>query len=308
MTTATIARDIGQEPLQRLTLPSGVELHYVQAGAGEPLLFVHGVMGDWRSWAPQWPAFTPHYRCLSYSRRYNHPNRNDMPSPDHSALVEAEDLLGLLDALELPRANFIASSYGAFVVLALAVAHPERVQAIAAVEPAMMGYAAFSDGGRREWQRFREAVVEPANAAFGAGDDARGALLMSGGIHHAGSSALEHEAMQRRLQNARAMRMLALSSDEFPLLPPERLAALRMPMLLLTGERTPAVHAEVFLNVVAAMPQAQSARVATAGHAVARDRPADFNERVLGFLRGAPSASQQAGIARSSVDPATTTT
>jgi hypothetical protein len=27
----------------------------------EPLGFVHGVMGDWLSWAPQWAAFTPHY-------------------------------------------------------------------------------------------------------------------------------------------------------------------------------------------------------------------------------------------------------
>ena len=80
--------------LSRAALPSGVELHYLQGGAGEPLVFVHGVMGDWESWAPQWPAFCARYRCTTYSRRYNHPNHNEMASPDHSALVEAEGFSG----------------------------------------------------------------------------------------------------------------------------------------------------------------------------------------------------------------------
>jgi pimeloyl-ACP methyl ester carboxylesterase len=275
---------IEREPLRCLRLPSGVELHHVQAGAGEALIFVHGVMGDWASWAPQWAALTPHYRCVSYSRRYNHPNRNDMPSPDHSALVEALDLIGLMDALAIPRATLVASSYGAFVALALAVAHPARVRALVAVEPAMMGYARFSESGQAEWARFREQVVEPANAAFRHGDDERGALLMTGGIHQPGSSATQGAQLQRRLRNAHAMRMLALSSDEFPLLPPAALAALPMPVLLVSGELTPLVHAEVFRNVCTAMPQAAVARVAGAGHAVPRDQPQAFNALALDFL------------------------
>lgn len=275
---------IEREPLRCLRLPSGVELHHVQSGSGEPLIFVHGVMGDWASWAPQWAAFSAHYRCLSYSRRYNHPNRNDMPSPDHSALVEAQDLIGLMDALEIPRVTLVASSYGAFVALALAVVQPERVRALVAVEPAMMGYAQFSERGQAEWARFRAQVVEPANAAFRQGDDERGALLMTGGIHHAGSPATQGAQLQRRLQNARAMRMLALSSDEFPLLPPAALSALPMPVLLVTGELTPPVHAEVFRNVCSVMPQAAVARIAGAGHAVPRDQPQAFNTLALDFL------------------------
>ena len=282
--SVTGAADLAQAQPHAVRLASGVELHLVEGGAGAPLVFVHGVMGDWRSWAPQWPAFTPHFRCISYSRRYNHPNRNDMPSPDHSALVEAEDLRGLLDALALPSALFVASSYGAFVVLALALTQPTRVRALVAVEPAMMGYAAFSPEGRQAWQAFRDTVIQPATAAFRAGDDATGALRMTGGIHHEGSTALQGPALQRRLQNARAMRMLALSSDEFPLLPPAALRALPMPVLLVTGADTPRLHAEVFRNVAAAMPQATTATVAGAGHAVAADAPQAFNGLALGFL------------------------
>ena len=27
-----------------------LEFHYVEAGRGQPLVFVHGVLGDWRTW------------------------------------------------------------------------------------------------------------------------------------------------------------------------------------------------------------------------------------------------------------------
>ena len=59
---------------------------------------------------------------------------------------------------------------------------------------------------------------------------------------------------------------LALSSDEFPWLPPERLAALPMPVLLMAGEHTPPIHAAIFRNVCAAMPQAEQVLIDGAGH------------------------------------------
>lgn len=275
-----------QQP-QAVQLPGGVELHHVTAGAGRPLVFVHGAMGDWRTWAPQWEAFVPRYRCTSYSRRYSHPNRNTMPSPDHSALLEAEDLRGLLDALGIDQVVLVSSSYGAFTALALAVAHPGRVAGIVAVEPAMLCYADFSDDGRREHARFRQAVIEPANAAFRRGDDEEAIAIMTRGINGATSAGHHGAGLERRMQNLRAMRMLALSSNEFPLLAPAALAALTMPVLLLSGEDTAAIHAHTFANVCGAMPQARVERVPGAGHSVSRDQPERFNTLALAFLAAA---------------------
>lgn len=283
--TPTAASSLEGLPLHATTLPNGVVLHHARDGQGWPLIFIHGAMGDWRAWAPQWDAFTPHFDCLSYSRRYSHPNPNRMPSPDHSALVEAQDLQAWMDALGIAQAVIVASSYGAFTALALAVALPNRVKALVAVEPAMLGYADLTDEGRAIRAAFTASTVAPANAAFRAGDDARGAAIMTGGINGATSSVTTGPAMDRRMQNVRAMRMLALSSNEFPLIPPTQLAALRMPTLLVSGKDTPAIHAAVFANVCAAMPQAQRAWVADAGHGVARDQPAVFNALALAFLR-----------------------
>ena len=82
-----------------------------------------------------------------------------------------------------------------------------------------------------------------------------------------------------------AMRMLALSSNEFPLIAPAQLAALPMPVLLMRGQNTPAIHAETFANVCAAMPQARRETIEGAGHGTSGDNPARFNALVLDFLQ-----------------------
>jgi pimeloyl-ACP methyl ester carboxylesterase len=265
-------------------LPNGVQLHTVREGQGTPLFFIHGAMGDWRSWEAQWAAFTPHFDCISYSRRYSFPNHNPMPSPDHGALHEAQDLLLLMDAMGIDQAVLVGSSYGAFTALALAVQAPERVKSVVAVEPPMMKYAYRTPEGQAVAEAFRRDVIEPANAAFRAGEDERAAQIMTGGINGGRSPVNTGSAMERRLQNLRAMKMLALSSDEFPLLTPEQLAHLPMPVLLLAGRETQAVHKAIFENVCAVMPQARHGWIDAAGHGVTREQPAHFNRAALEFL------------------------
>jgi pimeloyl-ACP methyl ester carboxylesterase len=271
-------------PTTAWALPNGVQLHTVREGQGAPLIFIHGAMGDWRSWAAQWSAFTPHFDCISYSRRYSFPNHNPMPSPDHGALHEAQDLQLLMDAMGLERAVLVGSSYGAFTALALAVQSPERVNAVVAVEPPMMKYAQRTPEGQSVAETFRREVIEPANAAFRAGEDERAAQIMTGGINGGQSAVNTGTAMARRLQNLRAMKMLALSSDEFPWLSPAQLSGLPMPVLLLAGRQTQPVHRVIFENVCAAMPQAQHGWVDGAGHGVTREQPDIFNRLALAFL------------------------
>jgi pimeloyl-ACP methyl ester carboxylesterase len=90
--------------------------------------------------------------------------------------------------------------------------------------------------------------------------------------------------MERRMQNAKAARSIALSDDEFPWLAPSDLAALPMPVMLLSGMQTAPVHDAIFTAVSAAMPQAQAHKVEGAGHSVSQQAPETFNRMVLEFL------------------------
>lgn len=94
-----------QLPLHRTVISGGIEIHYAQAGDGPPLIFIHGGMGDWTPWAPQWAAFTVRFRCFTYSRRYSSPNRNEVDGETHSVLAEAQDLIALLEKWQAEPAS-----------------------------------------------------------------------------------------------------------------------------------------------------------------------------------------------------------
>ncbi|GAB4576577.1 MAG: hypothetical protein Tsb0019_00680 [Roseibium sp.] len=283
--------DLTPEPV---ALPNGVVLNHVRQGSGPVLIFIHGAMGDWRSWEPQWEVFTASFDCIAYSRRYSFPNPNTMASPDHGAFVDAEDLVGLMDALEIGKAILVGSSYGAFTALALAVRAPERVAALAGVEPPMMRYAEMTTEGMRIAAAFREATVLPARAAFQRGDDEEGARILTSGIG-AGrqrTDPMPAGLMQARLQNIPAARMLSLSSDEFPLIPPQSLAALPVPVLLMSGAETAPVHAAIFREVSRHLPSSARVRVVEGcGHSVSRQNPDAFNREVLAFLEEVTAAN-----------------
>lgn len=271
--------------LQRTVLDNGLVFHHVEAGDGVPLVFLHGVLGDWRTWAPQWAAFVPHLRCISYSRRYSVPNSNRVASPEHSALAEADDLEALLTRWRAAPAVLVGASYGAYAALALAARRPKQVRALVLVEPPLMRLADATAEGRAVRSDFDQRIRLPARQAFEAGDDARAVWLLTEGI--LGGTDLGQQstaAMGRRLENAESLRRVTLSSDEFPALDMTRLAALEVPVLLLSGERTPPIHDVVFRALVQALPHAESHKVPGAGHGVARDQPGAFNALVLDFL------------------------
>lgn len=274
-----------QHALARTVLDNGLVFHHAEAGQGAPLVFLHGVLGDWRTWAPQWEALVPHYRCISYSRRYSVPNGNRVPSPDHSALAEADDLDALLTQWQTTPAILVGASYGGYTALALAARRPERVRALVLVEPPLMALADTSEEGRRERQRFDQEIRLPARRCFEQGDDEQAVWLLTEGILGRGDlTAQTRAAMARRLENAESLRRVTLSSNEFPALDMGRLAALEVPVLLLSGEHTPPIHDLVFRALCQALPRAESRKVPGAGHGVARDTPDLFNALVLDFL------------------------
>lgn len=267
-----------------VTLPDGAKITYVREGQGPVLILLHGVMGDYRSWAPQWEAFTAQYDCISLSLRFNWPNGNTMEAPNHSAVENAQDVAAFMDALGIDSAILVGSSYGAFTALALAVAHPSRVRAVVASEPPMMKYAEMFADTAPVAAAFREATVLPSRAAFERGEDDLGAMLLTGGIQNASVDDIPPEKLQQRRENMMAGKRVALSSDEFPLLPPQALTGLPMPVMIFTGANTGPIFKAMMSGISRTMPQAPLITVQGAGHSVPADQPEVFNRAVLDFL------------------------
>lgn len=274
---------------QRAVLRDGAEIHYAEAGAGQPLVFVHGGMGDLTSWDPQWLAFTPRHRCISYSRRFSWPNRNRLVVRDHSVHREAADLAELLAAWNARPAVVVGTSYGAYTALQLALVDPTAVRALALTEPPVLPFADQVPGGREARLRFEREVLEPSNRAFEAGDAQLAVRLLTAGINGSGAGeASTAQGLARRTRNAEAMRALALSNQPYPALDEAALSRLKVPILLLRGERTEPIHRATFAALSGLLAEPVLDCIADAGHGVHRDNPGAFNERVLRFLASLP--------------------
>lgn len=272
--------------LQKAVINDGIEIHYVRQGEGPALVFVHGGMGDWSSWAPQWPAFTVHYCCYSYSRRFSSPNKNSLEGSSHSVFCEARDLIALL--LQWPHERFIlvGTSYGAYTALQAALTWPEKILAMALTEPPVLAFTDRSPGGAAALRQFQQEVLQPSNLAFAEGHTELAVRLLTEGINGGGTGeAFSPEGRTRRLRNALAMQALALSQDPYPALDEQAMRGLAMPILLMRGENTAEVHRATFEAVKALIPQARVLEMAGSGHGVHREVPHAFNQAVLSFLR-----------------------
>ncbi|MGI6414847.1 MAG: alpha/beta fold hydrolase [Thermoguttaceae bacterium] len=53
---------------RKVVVGDGVELHYVECGAGVPIVFIHGGLEDYSLWEEQVRAFGETYRAIAYSR------------------------------------------------------------------------------------------------------------------------------------------------------------------------------------------------------------------------------------------------
>ena len=266
-------------------LVNGVELHYIEQGQGEPLILLHGGIGDYRSWEPQMKAFSQHYRVISYSRRYNYPNNNPLTAKNHSAYVEANDLAAFIRKLKLGRVHLVGTSIGAFTALVLAVKHPEMVRSLVLAEPPVHQWVRDTPDGEAIYREFMTTIHEPAAAAFKAGDDKGAMRIFVNGL--SGTSSFDNlspESLAAIMQNSRFFKAITLSADPYPNLSKDKVKRLSIPILIVTGENTIKIHRMVNEKLARLLPKAERAIIPNAGHGSPRENPEAFNEAVNRFL------------------------
>lgn len=92
----------------------GVKLHYRETGSGRPVLFVHGVWGSARFFAPQLDWFGERYRAIAFDLRGH--GLSTMAPAGHTVPRYAQDLRAFLAALDLEDVVVVGWSMGSFVL------------------------------------------------------------------------------------------------------------------------------------------------------------------------------------------------
>jgi len=118
-------------PVGRFVSVYGVRLHYVERGSGPPLVLLHGngsMIEDFQS-SGLIDLATKKYRVIAIDRPgFGHSDRprSIVWTPEAQAYLIAS----ALKKIGVPRAIILGHSWGTLVALALAVKHPQVVQAL----------------------------------------------------------------------------------------------------------------------------------------------------------------------------------
>lgn len=278
---------------------AGTTLDYDEQGSGEPLVLVHGSASDRRTWDRQYERFGESHRVISYSRRYHWPNAPIAEGADYSMPEQVDDLRALLHTLGATPAHVVGHSYGAYVGLLLAMREPEAVRTLVLVEPPVLPL--LVDIPPKPAQILRLLATKPRTAVtivkFGANGFApAAAAARRGNAHEAmrifGRAVLGREAYERlsasRLEQVGANSFAAelLGSGLAPL-DDARVRQIRVPALLVNGERSPALFHRLIDHLHELLPHAERIAVPGASHIVHEDNAEAFNAAVLAFLQRA---------------------
>jgi len=112
----------------------GYNLHYVEAGEGEPMLLIPGAFSTYRHWNRIIPYLSEHYKLLCLD--YLGVGDSDKPKSGFGYTIEeqADLIVKMIETLQINKVHILGVSYGGAIALNLAARYPEKVDKIISVE------------------------------------------------------------------------------------------------------------------------------------------------------------------------------
>jgi pimeloyl-ACP methyl ester carboxylesterase len=250
--------------LRRATLNGNV-FEYFDVGDGRPILFLHGALGDLRTWQGHGDTLSDRYRCIGYTQRYfgRASWRND--GPPFGVATHAEDLTAFVEALGLAPVYLVAWSYSGHVAFQAALRRPDLFRRVMVYEPGVPSYVT----GPEELAAFgrdAQAMYGPIATAVNNGDLEEAARLMidgSGGDGYLDRQSPEYRTIVR--DNLHSLPRL-MAQEPPPKITGEDLATLKMPVSIVHGGLTRPVFAIPSLAAARCIRHARHVEVPGAGH------------------------------------------
>jgi pimeloyl-ACP methyl ester carboxylesterase len=271
-----------------ITMDDGVELSVEVAGDGPGLVLVHGFGGAKEDFADHVAALSATHMVVIFDHR----GHGDSDKPADLAAYSLErlraDTLGVADAVGLERFRLLGHSMGGMVARGVALARPERLDAlimmdtapgpIGALDPAQIDAAAqyVLDNGKAALKQMLDSAGPLDNPAH------QRVLRERPGYQEFNDR--KWDDLSEFMWAAMA-RELAHQPDDL-----DAMRALDMPVLVIVGALD-----EAFLAPSRAMadavPGAQLAIIPDAGHSPQFENPAAWYEALAGFLASVPATA-----------------
>ncbi len=115
---------------------NGIQMNYELSGKrGSPVVVLsHSLASSLVMWNPQMDALNPHFQVLRYDMRGH--GKSDVIPGSYTLELLAEDVIGLLDALDIDQVHFVGLSIGGMIGQSLALNHIHRLRSLALCDSA----------------------------------------------------------------------------------------------------------------------------------------------------------------------------
>ena len=257
-----------------IALLDDIQLGYDDAGAGLPVVFVHGFPHSRALWAPQLSALVDRCRAIAPDLRgFGESTAQGPWTMDRYA----EDIVGLLDLLDVRQAVIAGLSMGGYVAFALWRRFPERVRALVLCDTRA---GADTEEGREK----RRALIATARER---GSSAVADSQLTGMI-----GKTTREKFPEIAESVREMMVAApvegiIGGLEAMMARPDStptLGTITVPTLIVVGDEDALTPPKEARAMHAAIPGSQLEVIERAGHVSNLERPAAFNHVLSEFL------------------------
>jgi len=132
-----------QTPQSRFADLSGVRLHYLVAGQGDPVVLLHGYTQTSHMWRPLMAALATTHTVIAPDLRGA--GQSSTPADGYTKAAMAQDIHALVRSLGHERIRIVGHDIGLMVAYAYAVQYPSEVDRIALMDAFLPGVGNWRD-------------------------------------------------------------------------------------------------------------------------------------------------------------------
>lgn len=233
---------------------NGVEIYYAVYGSGEPLILLHGGLGNTDYWGGQIAPFAAKYKVINIaSRGHGRSTRDEQPYGYH---LMASDVIAVMDYLSIKKANIVGWSDGGNIGLDIAINNPDRLIKL------------FAFGANYNPDGVKPSV--DTDATFGAY------------VERAAADYAKLSKTPKQFDDfvGQISEMWATQ----PNFTPEQLKSIKVPVAISDGEYDEAIKLEHTKQMAAYIPNSELILMPNLSHFAMWQDPEAFNKAVLDYL------------------------
>jgi pimeloyl-ACP methyl ester carboxylesterase len=258
--------------------------HVESAGAGAPVLFIHGGTASAREWRPVLPLLAEHAECVAIDRLGCGESDRSARGYDRATITDA--FFALADALGWERFAVVGQSFGGFWALSMAFARPERLTAMVVVNGAG---GPVSEAEQAQWDA-RWAARRQATPVDAASPAALDAVINEIFADPSRVPASFRDVLRFQVEHADPGQIDVLGTEARNLAAAPY-ASLPMPTLVIWGEADTMIPVERGRRLAEAIPGARFVGLPGVGHTCQVEAPAEFAAALAPFLDAIPDSA-----------------